>query len=164
MSYRFLDSIWIALPYQFCYSFHDVICKMTRSIISSKDFFFNSHSHIVITFHPMLDNSLWLLLSRSTFLKIFGCQYSRFVDGHTNLGQSCLCQKQPLTKITVLYLGRTMSGHPGSFFTFLRYRNPFEKRYFRTISSGFEFVLRMWDMFMLRTSWLWLSAKLFTFW
>lgn len=136
---------------------------MTRSIVPSKSFFFNSHSHIVITFHPMLDNSLQLFLSRSTFLRIFGFQYSWLEEGHTNLGQSCLCQKHPFTKMTVLYLGSTISGQPGSFFTFLRYRNPFEKRYLRTISSGFEFVLRMRDIFMLRTSLLWLSATLFTF-
>ena len=30
--------------------------------------------------------------------------------------------------------------------------NPFENKYLRTNSSGFEFLLRIWDMFMLRTS------------
>lgn len=64
--------------------------------------------------------------------------------------------KSHRSEITGLYIdengSNTISGHPGSFFTFFRYLNPCEKRYFLTISSGFEFVLRIWDIFMLRTS------------
>lgn len=33
-----------------------------------------------------------------------------------------------------------------------RYRKPFENKYFLTISSGFELVLRICDIFLLRTS------------
>ena len=72
--------------------------------------------------------------------------------------QSCICQKQPFTKTTVLYLGSTISGHPGSFRTFFLYRRPWENRYLRTISSGLVFVLRICDMFLLRTSFECVSA------
>jgi hypothetical protein len=45
----------------------------------------------------------------------FGFPKFFVVLGHTKyLQPSCACQKQPFTKITVLYLGRTMSGFPGS--------------------------------------------------
>ena len=40
-----------------------------------------------------------------------------FVDGvDARLQFLCPCQKQPLTKIIVLYLDKTMSGDPGNFF------------------------------------------------
>ena len=105
-----------------------------------------------MTFHPASRRSLQFFRSLSTFPRIFFVQYSVFDAGQTNLGQSCLCQKQPLTKMTVRYFGRTMSGFPGSFATFFRYRKPCANRYLRTNSSGFEFLLRIWDMFFLRSS------------
>ena len=131
------------------------------SKVASITFFLSSHSHTVSTVQPSCCSSAKFLLSLSTFPMILGRQYSSFVLGHTNRGQSCLCQKQPFTKITVLYLGRTISGHPGSVLTFFLYRTPFENRYLRTNSSGFEFLLRICDMFMLRTSFEWLSAIFF---
>lgn len=63
-----------------------------------------------------------------------------------------LMPKASIYKITVWYLGSTMSGHPGRFRRFFRYRKPFENKYFLTISSGFELVLRICDIFLLRTS------------
>ena len=132
-------------------------CTKRLSVSSAVDRF-SSHSQTVMTFQPKAFKSSVFLWSRSTFRSIFGLQYSWFELGHTNLGQLCLCQKHPLTKMAVRYLGSTISGHPGSFFTFFRYLNPCEKRYFLTISSGFEFVLRIWDIFILRTSLEWLSA------
>ena len=102
--------------------------------------------------------SFWFSASRSMLRDIFWCQYSSLLDGHTNLPQSCLCQKHPLTKMTVLYLGSTISGHPGRRRTFFLYRSPLENRYFRTVSSGLELVLLIWDIFLLRTSFECVSA------
>lgn len=50
---------------------------------------------------------------------IFSFQNSVWVCG-TRLSTSCPCQKHPCMKIIVLYLLITMSGVPGSVFTFLR--------------------------------------------
>ena len=97
-------------------------------------------------------------ISRSTLRLILLYQYSTFDDGHTKRSQSWWCQKHPFTNTTVLYLVKTISGHSGNSFTFFLYRSPWENKYFRTHSSGFEFLLRMWDIFMLRTSFEWLSA------
>ena len=82
----------------------------------------------------------------------FGDPIFTLEEGQTKRPQLCLCQKHPFTKITVWYLGSTMSGHPGRFRRFFRYRKPFENKYFLTISSGFELVLRICDIFLLRTS------------
>lgn len=113
---------------------------------------------MVITRQPCSVSVLRLSASRSILRLIFLCQYSSLLDGQTNLPQSCLCQKHPLTNITVLYLESTISGHPGSLRTFLRYRSPLEKRYLRTVSSGLELVLLIWDIFLLRTSFECVSA------
>ena len=126
----------------------------------SATFFFNWHSHIIRTRHPCSVSNAMFWASRSTLRLIFLLQYSAFEEGHTNLPQSCLCQKHPLTNITALYFFSTISGHPGSFLTFFLYLNPFENRYFRTISSGFVFLLLICDIFMLRISFVWLSAIL----
>ena len=123
-----------------------------RSIVDPTHFFFSSHSQTISTFHPISVSLFWFSLSRSTFRLILGIQYSILEEGHTNRLQLCLCQKQPFTKITVLYFGSTISGHPGKDRTFFLYRNPLENRYFLTISSGFELVLRICDIFLLRTS------------
>lgn len=95
-----------------------MILKYNLFRLSSADFFFSSHSHITRTLHPADLSARWFSMSRSTFLVIFCFQYSSFEDGHTNLPQSCLCQKHPFTNTTVLYFGSTRSGHPGSDRTF----------------------------------------------
>lgn len=143
--------------YLFCWLrlFRQKLVKYSRQnmvAISRRQHFLSSHSHTVRTFHPISVSNWEFNLSLSAFLSILGRQYSWLEEGQTNLGQLCLCQKQPFTKITVLYLGNTISGHPGRVRTFFRYRNPFENKYFRTISSGLELVLRICDMFMLRIS------------
>ena len=82
------------------HGYSPLISLITRSSRSSLTFFFSSHSQIISTFQPMSISFLWFCLSRSTFRFIFGIQYSVLEEGQTNLPQSCLCQKQPFTKIT----------------------------------------------------------------
>jgi hypothetical protein len=132
--------------------------SITRPIVSSNDFF-NSHSHIVMTFQPISLNSWLCLMSFSILRWNFCCQYSELVLGvAAYLQPSCLCQKQPWTKITVLYFGRTISGFPGRAVTFFRYLNPQRNKYFRTLTSIEVFVLRMRDIFLLLCSLETLSA------
>lgn len=100
----------------------------------------SSHSHTVNTLQPREVRSSWFFLSRTIFPLIFCFQKSELVLGHTKYAQPvCPCQKHPFTKIVALYFESTMSGFPGNFATFLRYLKPWEKRYFRTSSSGFVF-------------------------
>ena len=95
-------------------------------------------------------------LSRSLFLRIFATQNTLFVFGilqHSELSMTssflpltsdicdsvtlCPCQKQPFTKMHVLYFLNTKSGCPGSRLWFSRYRNPLLHNPLRTIISGF---------------------------
>lgn len=56
-------------------------------------------------------------------IRIFELQNSVLVTGSTNFGQPlCPCQNHPFTKMYVLYFASTISGAPGSSFTFMRYR------------------------------------------
>ena len=74
----------------------------------------------------------YLLLIPST-----GCYFGTPVTLH---------QKQPLTKIAVLYLRITISGLPGTLLTFSLYRYPCAHSHFRTVISGFVALLRICDM------------------
>ena len=72
----------------------------------------------------------------------FACQYSCLDVGlAAALHRSCWCQKQPCTKITVRYLGKTMSGLPGRSLRCSLKRNPAPCRSRRTVSSGLVFWL-----------------------
>ena len=62
------------------------------------------------------------------------------------LQPSCPCQKQPLTKIAVLYLRMTISGLPGTLLTFKRYLYPCDHNHFRTSISSLVALLRICDM------------------
>ena len=100
---------------------------------------------------PISANFRCSSLSRSLFLRIFATQNSLFVFGilqHSefeivNCKSSnckliwCPCQKQPFTKIQVLYFLSTKSGCPGNRLWFNRYRNPLLHNPRRTIISGF---------------------------
>ena len=78
---------------------------------------------------------------------ILFCQNSVLVLGiANNLHPSCPCQKHPLTNIAVLYLRITMSGLPGTFFTFNLYLYPCAQSHSRTSISGFVALLRICDM------------------
>ena len=87
--------------------------------------------------------------------------YLRLPEGGVGLGQyerlhpSCPCQKQPLTKIAVLYLRITMSGLPGTLFTFSLYRYPCAHSHFLTVISGFVALLRICDM----QRWRWAGVR-----
>lgn len=115
---------------------------------------FNSHSQITITFQPNTWSFISASLSRSQVALIFCSHHSERVLGSTKQRQPlCPCQKQPFTKITVLYLGRTMSGFPGRVFTFRRYRNPLANRNLRTSISGWVCLPLIRLMLKLRVIW-----------
>ena len=97
----------------------DLIFLKSSLNVISRFFEVNSHCQIINTLYSMLDNSTYIFLSRIILLDIFSFQNSVFVAGNADFLQfSCPCQKHPLTNIIVLYLGKTISGFPGNFFTF----------------------------------------------
>ena len=99
--------------------------------------FFNSHSNTSITFHPKATRAASFFSSLALFFIIFSVHHSVLVLGMEKYLQfSCPCQKQPCTKMTVLYFGSTMSGFPGSFLSYNLYRSPFENKNFLTTISG----------------------------
>ena len=102
---------------------------------------------VTIVFQPIARNSSRTRASRALFRFSFSVHHSTRVRGGRNSGQpSCPCQKQPFTKIAVLYLRNTISGVPGRRFTFTRKRKPQWNRYLRTIISGFVFLPLIIDM------------------
>ena len=102
---------------------------------------------VTIVFQPIARNSSRTRASRALFRFSFSVHHSTRVRGGRNSGQpSCPCQKQPFTKIAVLYLRNTRSGVPGRRFTFTRKRKPQWNRYLRTIISGFVFLPLIIDM------------------
>ena len=83
-----------------------------RTLFGSRS---SSHSQIVRTVQPAADISVAFLWSRAVVASNFFIQKSVFDEGVVAFGQpGCLCQKQPCTKIAVLYLGSTISGRPRS--------------------------------------------------
>lgn len=75
---------------------------------------FRLHSQMVIIFQPSFFNAFKALVSLAMLPFILLSHQSVLVLGTTKYLQSlCPCQKQPLTKITVLYFGKTISGLPG---------------------------------------------------
>ncbi len=98
---------------------------------------FNLHSHMVMIFHPSFFNALTALASLALLVLILFSHHSVLVLGTTKYRQFlCPCQKQPWIKMTVLYLGKTRSGFPGSVASCSLYRKPCACRNFRTSSSG----------------------------
>ena len=113
------------------------ISDMRCLSVSSMCFFFSSHSHTVITFHPAPFSWDRFLTSLSLFPLILSLQNSVLVFGITKYLQSWWpCQKQPFTKIAVLYFFSTISGFPGSFLTLILYLKPFLKSNFLRSISG----------------------------
>lgn len=103
----------------------------------SSPLFLNPHSHISNTRQPDSSNCFLTSASRSLLEESLADQNSGLVRGVVAYRQPvCLCQKQPWTKMQSLYFGRTISGLPGRFVTCNLYRNPWENRTSRTISSG----------------------------
>ena len=115
------------------------------SMVCSRTAGANSHSHTVIQCQPISASFFFSSLSRSLFLRIFVTQKSRLVLGilqHLELSilsssTKCPCQKQPFTKIHVLYFLSTKSGCPGNRLWFSLYLNPRSHNPRRTITSGF---------------------------
>ncbi len=66
-------------------------------------------------------------------------------------------------KITVLYFGKTISGLPGSVFTFLRKRNPCLNKKLLTEISGLVSLPEMEAMIWLRFFFVKMSAKMFDY-
>lgn len=90
-------------------------CKMlaTRFMATSKSAFI-SHSQMTITCHPIFSNDSRWNVSFTLFLLNLTSQKSvRVLGTKAYLHPSWWCQKQPFTKMTVLYLGSTTSGFPG---------------------------------------------------
>ena len=119
-----------------------------------------SHSHTTRVFHPCLSSSLLTISCRLTVFWNFFVQKSCLLLGvYAYLQPGCRCQKQPWTKITALYLGKTISGQPGSLLTWIRNLYPILWSMERTITSGFVSLPLILDMFQLRFSLLNLSIK-----
>lgn len=122
------------------------------SVSSRSSLVRNSHSHTTITRHPKDSRRMRFRRSRSLLRCIFVCQNCMLLFGCTDSLQSWPCQKQPLTNMTVRYLGRTMSGDPGSRLSNKRNLNPLRKRNLLTINSGFVFFAWIRAMISLRFS------------
>jgi hypothetical protein len=92
---------------------HCMRSRIRRSIVTV---FFNQHSHTTRTSHPRSFRFLIFALSRFTFVIRLVSQYARLVAGRTVPNRHLWeCQKHPWTKITILCLGKTISGRPGRF-------------------------------------------------
>ena len=130
-----------------------VISVYKRSRRSWRTGAFSSHPQTTKTRQPRACRSAVLSISRCRFRSSFLVQKSQFdFDGRYDLHPSCMCQKQPLTKTTVLYFARTMSGVPGYRRSFLRKRRPLENRKRRTTVSICVSLPRTRDMTSLRFS------------
>lgn len=127
-------------------------------IFSSKEWGFleNSriwHCHTTKTFQSLFLYSAITSLSLIRFAESFLSQKSTLLFGLDDfLHPSCWCQKQPCTKITVLYLGSTISGLPGRSLRLMRNLKPSLWRIDRIIFSGLVSLLLIRDITWLRFS------------
>ena len=113
----------------------------------------NSHSQIIIYFHPIFLSFLWLFMSRFLLLSSLGFQKSSLDLGNrVNLHFPCLCQKQPCTNITFFRDLNAKSGTPGKFLSCNLYLYPKPWTRLLTFFSGFESLERTCDMRSLRSS------------
>ena len=128
-------------------------CSISSSMVTSK-FFLTSHSlPYRKNLHPASISFSLCKVSFCTFLSNFFCQNSTQLLGiYSSLHPICLCQKQPFTKTTALYFGKTISGFPCNFLTFILYRNHWLKRYFLTCTSIEVFFALIRGIFQLRFS------------
>ena len=127
--------------------------KIHRSLDS---FFVIPHVHSSITFQPLSINSCLFILSRLTFsLNLSSQNPVRVLGDVAYLQLTCLCQKQPFTRMHTLYFASTISGRPGSLESWSLKRNPYLCNSFLIAISGFVFLL-----FMLAMLWLLLSFSI----
>lgn len=110
----------------------------------------SSHSQMISTVHPSARSLRMFLASLARFALIFSLQKLALVLGVCPMRHLWPCQKQPLTRITVLNEANTRSGRPGSRETCSRYLKPWECRALRTYISGVVSFERISDMRMLR--------------
>lgn len=112
-----------------------------------------SHSHTTMGNQPAFLSKEMLVSSRRTFASNLLLQNADLDFGvYAYLHPGCRCQKQPWTKTTALYLGKTISGFPGSLLSVILYLYPKRWSIERTASSGLVFFPRMSDIFQLRFS------------
>ena len=110
------------------------------------------HSQTMSTRQPWRRRRRRCFRSFVTFRANFSAQNLRWVLWvDAILHPLCRCQKQPWTRTTALYLGRTMSGLPGREDTLSRKRYPAQCRRLRTLRSGPVFLPRILDMRSLRS-------------
>src|SRR5581483_3586393 len=66
-----------------------------------------AHSQIIKVRHPACSSFVKFFSSFAQLRVIFFRHNSELALGHLNSSHSCLCQKQPCTKMTALYFGNT---------------------------------------------------------
>lgn len=113
---------------------------------------FSWHSQITNDVHPCTRSDLIAAASRLVLRSSFLFQNARLLVGRLPRRQLWQCQKQPCTKITLLNLGRQMSGEPGRSFLCRRNLNPMRCNNERTMSSGLVSKLRTLAIMRLRFS------------
>lgn len=107
----------------------------------------SSHSQTTHTRHPRACKACTILVSRATLRPNFSSQNVMLLRGVVaDLQPVCRCQKQPWTKIAVLYRGKTKSGVPGNPLACNRNRSPTLCRTRRKAISGEVFLVRILDM------------------
>jgi hypothetical protein len=106
------------------------------SLISNAAMSRVSHSQITCTAQPSVSSEAIFRRSLDWLARNFCCQNSWRVFGVAAHLQSCLCQKQPWTKIIFRCLGNTRSGRPGRLRACNLKRNPSLCAQERTASSG----------------------------
>lgn len=105
------------------------------------------------TRQPDSSNSKIFFSSLNTLFFNLGFQYWALLVGFFDRGHpSCWCQKQPCTKMTILYFGSTISGLPGRSLRLMRNLKPSLWRIERIIFSGLVSLLLIRDITWLRFS------------
>jgi hypothetical protein len=95
------------------------------------------HSHTMNTRHPSLRKRDTFRRSLATFVENLSFQYCVLLFGVVAMAQpGCRCQKQPLTKMSALYLGSTTSGVPARSRRCREYLKPRACKCRRNNSSG----------------------------
>ena len=105
------------------------------------------HSHTMATRQPRVSRSAPLSRSRTMLAPNFASQNSARVAGVVaKRHPGCRCQKQPWTKQTARYPGKTRSGFPGRLAPCRRYLKPRACRALRRSISGRVFLPLMPDI------------------
>lgn len=95
-----------------------------------------AHCQTTTLLQPALARASSAFKSRVALASTFARQNSVRVAGNLYRWQSCPCQKQPCTKITVRQRDSTTSGEPGKRRTDVLNRNPARWSKLRTVRSG----------------------------